>query len=48
MIELININKTYKPKKGAKVNALNNINLTIGEKGLSSYLVNLALENPHF
>lgn len=34
MIEFKNVNKTYKTKKGVETNALNNINLKIGNKGM--------------
>lgn len=38
MIELRNVSKTYKSKKGSSTNALNNVSITFGEKGMTFIL----------
>ena len=40
MIEIKNIVKTYRPKKGGEVKALDDVSLKFPEKGLGEDLVN--------
>ena len=38
MIELRNVSKTYKSKKGSSTHALNNVSITFGETGMTFIL----------
>ena len=38
MLQLNNVNKTYRSKKGTDCKALRNVSLTLGEKGLTFLL----------
>lgn len=45
MLELRNISKTYKPKKGAPMRALKNVTLSFDDRGMVFVLGNSTLLN---